>query len=99
MQTDCTSVWEQCLKLIKNKVAEQSFDTWFKPINAVKLNGSVLTIQVPSQFFYEWIEEHYVHILKESLVATIGDRAKLEYSVIVDQGAKTVLLIRLIYQI
>jgi chromosomal replication initiator protein len=59
-------VWEQCLKLIKNKVAEQSFDTWFKPIKAVKLSGSALTIQVPSQFFYEWIEEHYVHILKEA---------------------------------
>jgi len=88
MQTDCVSVWEQCLKLIKNKVAEQSFDTWFKPIKPVKLNGSVLTILVPSQFFYEWIEEHYVHILKESLVETIGERAKLEYSVVVDQGAK-----------
>ncbi len=88
MQTDCVSVWEQCLKLIKNKVAEQSFDTWFNPIKPVKLSGSALTIQVPSQFFYEWIEEHYVHILKEALVATIGDRAKLEYSVIVDQGAK-----------
>ncbi len=88
MQTDCISVWEQCLKLIKTKVAEQSFNTWFKPINAVKLDNNVLTIQVPSQFFYEWIEEHYVHILKESLVLTIGERAKLEYSVIVDKGAK-----------
>ncbi len=88
MQIGCISVWEQCLRLIKNKVAEQSFNTWFKPIKAVKLDGSVLTIQVPSQFFYEWIEENYVHILKESLVATIGEKAKLEYSVIVDQGAK-----------
>ncbi|MCB0506232.1 MAG: chromosomal replication initiator protein DnaA, partial [Cyclobacteriaceae bacterium] len=88
MQTDCVSVWEQCLKLIKNKVAEQSFNTWFVPIKPVKLNGGVLTIQVPSQFFYEWIEEHYVHILKEALVATIGSQAKLEYSVVVDQGNK-----------
>ncbi len=88
MQTDSISVWEQCLKLIKNKVAEQSFDTWFKPIKAIKLDGTVLTIQVPSQFFYEWIEEHYVHILKDSLVATIGASAKLEYSVVVDQGTK-----------
>jgi len=88
MQTECVSVWEQCLKLIKNKVAEQSFNTWFMPIKPIRLNGGALTIQVPSQFFYEWIEEHYVHILKEALVATIGKQAKLEYSVIVDQGAK-----------
>ena len=88
MQTDCVSVWEQCLKLIKNKVPEQSFNTWFMPIKPLRLNGGVLTIQVPSQFFYEWIEEHYVHTLKEALVATIGSQAKLEYSVVVDQGNK-----------
>lgn len=88
MQADNVSVWEQCLKLIKTKVPEQSYATWFTPIKPVKLEDSVLTIQVPSQFFYEWIEEHYVHILKEALVATLGEKAKLEYSVIVDQGAK-----------
>ena len=56
-----TAVWENCLKIIKDNVPTQSFKTWFEPIKALKLDGSVLTIQVPSLFFYEWLEEHYVN--------------------------------------
>jgi len=88
MQLDCNTVWNNCLEIIKDDVAEQGFNTWFAPIVPLRLDGNSLTIQVPSQFFYEWLEEHYIHVLKKALTATIGDRAKLEYSVIVDQGNK-----------
>ena len=38
-----------------------------------------LSIQVPSKFFYEWLEEHYVKILKVALTKELGDHAKLVY--------------------
>lgn len=85
---DYKQVWNNCLEIIKEEVAEQGFKTWFLPIVPLRLDGQSLTIQVPSQFFYEWLEEHYIHVLKKSLVTTIGEGAKLEYSVIVDQGNK-----------
>ena len=88
MQNDCVKVWNNCLNIIKQNVAEQGFNTWFLPIVPLKLEANSLTIQVPSQFFYEWLEEHYVQELKTALEATIGAGAKLEYSVIVDQGNK-----------
>ena len=44
------SVWEDCLELIKTQVGEQSFKTWFEPIQPLNLKENVLTIQVPSQF-------------------------------------------------
>ena len=88
MQKDCQQVWNECLDIIKEEVAEQGFQTWFEPIVPLALNGTSLTIQVPSQFFYEWLEEHYVSILKKALEQTIGPGAKLEYSVIVDRGNK-----------
>ncbi len=86
MQVDCESVWKDCLRVIRENVAEQSFNTWFKPISPIRCNDDVLTIQVPSQFFYEWLEEHYVHILKKAINAVMGPQARLEYSVIVDNG-------------
>ena len=88
MQKDCQQVWNECLGIIKEEIAEQGFQTWFEPIVPIALNGTSLTIQVPSQFFYEWLEEHYVSILKKALEQTIGAGAKLEYSVIVDRGNK-----------
>ena len=86
MREDCESIWNDCLRVIRDNVAEQSFNTWFKPIVPLKCSDEVLTIQVPSQFFYEWLEEHYIHILKKAITAVVGKQARLEYSVIVDRG-------------
>ncbi|MEQ8628387.1 chromosomal replication initiator protein DnaA [Ekhidna sp.] len=77
-------IWKNCLEYIKERIPNQSYSTWFEPINPLKTEGNVLTIQVPSQFFYEWLEEHYVHILKEAISKEMGDDARLEYSVVVE---------------
>lgn len=82
-------VWEKCLKIIRDNVNVQSFKTWFKPIFALKLEGKVLTIQVPSLFFYEWLEEHYVNLLRRTIKKVIGPGAKLEYNIIVENSSDT----------
>ncbi len=79
-------VWVNCLRVIRPAVGEQSFKTWFEPIRPIDLKENTLTIQVPSQFFYEWLEEHYVNIIKRAIVTELGNSAKLEYSIIIDQG-------------
>ncbi len=86
MEVDSSTVWTDCLDIIKQQVDEQNFNTWFKPIVPLRNEGDVLTIQVPSQFFYEWLEENYVPILKKAIMTVIGENARLEYSVIVDSG-------------
>src|ERR1043165_5978784 len=87
MEVDITtSVWADCLEIIKQSVDEQNFNTWFKPIEPVRTEGDVLTIQVPSQFFYEWLEENYVPVLKKAVRQVLGENGRLEYSVVVDSG-------------
>ena len=86
MQEESVSVWNECLRMIKGDIAEQSYNTWFEPIKPLKYNNDVLTIQVPSQFFYEYLEEHYVHILKKAISSVLGPNTRLEYSVVVDTG-------------
>ncbi|WP_024770507.1 chromosomal replication initiator protein DnaA [Aquimarina macrocephali] len=72
-------VWNNCLSFIEENITPQAFKTWFEPIKAVKLTNSALSIQVPSKFFYEWLEEHYVHLLKVCIAQELGDDAKLVY--------------------
>lgn len=88
MPSQCELVWRDCLELIQRQVSVQSFKTWFEPIIPKKLEDHVLTIQVPSQFFYEWLEEHYISLLRQVLNQTLGLQGKLEYSIIVDKGDK-----------
>lgn len=81
--------WDNCLTLIKSEVGEQSFNTWFSPIQPIRLENNHLMIQVPSQFFYEYLEEHYVDVLRRSIQSVLGPTARLEYSVVVDNGNET----------
>lgn len=79
MSVTAQSVWENCLSFIKDNINPQAFKTWFLPIVAVKLTDNALSIQVPSKFFYEWLEEHYVKILKIALTKELGENARLVY--------------------
>jgi chromosomal replication initiator protein len=79
MTNTAQSVWNDCLLFIKDNIQPQAFKTWFEPITAVKLVDNALNIQVPSKFFYEWLEEHYVKILKVALTKRLGESAKLVY--------------------
>lgn len=79
MNVTAQTVWGNCLSFIKDNIQPQAYKTWFEPIVAVKLEKTSLSIQVPSKFFYEWLEEHYVKILKVALTKEIGGDAKLVY--------------------
>jgi chromosomal replication initiator protein len=79
MNVTAKSVWSSCLKFIKDNIQPQAYKTWFEPIKAVKLIDQSLSIQVPSKFFYEWLEEHYVKLLKVALKKELGSDAKLVY--------------------
>jgi chromosomal replication initiator protein len=81
MTNDYQLVWDNCLRTIKKNVNPQSFRTWFEPIKPVHVDREVLTIQVPNKFFYEWLEEHYVQLLKVSIRQELGDRGRLQYHI------------------
>ncbi len=86
MSKDHIQVWNNCLSIIEDNVSMQAFKTWFKPIKPIKLHNDILTIQVPSQFFYEWLEEHYVSLLRKILKKELGDQGRLEYSIIMENN-------------
>lgn len=85
MQTDYQILWSKCLAVIKDIVPKAAFDTWFVPIVPLSYEDNKFTIQVPSQFFYEYLEEKYVNVLKVTLHRIIGQGTILIYRVMVDK--------------
>lgn len=85
MEPTYISVWNECLKIFRDNLGDSNnFRMWFAPIKPVKLEGHTLTIQVPSPFFYEWLEEHYVSLLRSTIRRTLGPEGRLEYSMVMD---------------
>lgn len=79
MNKDCDKIWTNCLNVIRQEISSQSFQTWFSPIVPKKIQDNVLTVQIPSQIFYEWIEGNYLDVLKKAIGLSINSKCKLEY--------------------
>ncbi|MEX2602009.1 MAG: chromosomal replication initiator protein DnaA [Balneolaceae bacterium] len=78
--------WNDCLGIIQDNISYQKYKSWFEPIKPVKLDNGTLTVQVPSQFWYEWLEEHYYGMLRSTIAKVLGDEGKLEYSILVEKS-------------
>jgi chromosomal replication initiator protein len=81
--------WERCLTIIKDQVSSLSYKTWFQPILPIRLNEKDLTVQVPSQFFYDWLEEHYNALIRSTIVSVLGESGKLFYFVASEEPLST----------
>ncbi|MBP8903457.1 MAG: chromosomal replication initiator protein DnaA [Paludibacteraceae bacterium] len=82
-------LWNSCLNIIKDNINEASFNTWFSPIVPVRFENKVFVLQVPSQFFVEYIEEKYIDLLRMTLTRVAGNGTKLEYRVLIDKTSGT----------
>ncbi len=82
-------IWNSCLTVIRNNVSHQNFKIWFEPIIPISIKDNILTIKVPSQFFYEWLEENYITLLKKTIKKELGKEGKLEYHIVLENSSKS----------
>ncbi len=82
-------VWDECLRIIRDNISRQSFRTWFEPLRAVGLDeedGALkLTVQLPSRFYYEWLEEHYFALLRKTITKVLGPGGRLYYDIVIER--------------
>ncbi len=81
MVQDYDAMWTKCLELIQPKISTQTFITWFKPIQPVKLELKTLTLQLPSQFFYEFLDGHYGNLIGQTLSSVMGEGAGVKFTI------------------
>ena len=85
MNSILNTKWDNCLAIIKDNVSEATFNTWFADIKPIKYEGNTLTIQVKSNFVYEFLEGNFVDLLRSTLFKVMGKGTQLMYSVLTDK--------------
>ncbi len=89
MDQSADRVWSECLDILRDNVNQQSFTTWFEPLEAQSLDEDddlrTLTIQLPSRFYYEWIEEHYYSLLRKTVKKVLGPKGRLFYDIVIER--------------
>jgi chromosomal replication initiator protein len=90
MDRSAEDVWNECLSIIRENVNSQSYKTWFGPLEAQSLETEdeiqKLTIQLPSRFHYEWLEDHYFSLLRKAITSVLGSNGRLFYDVVAEQS-------------
>ncbi|MDX1545931.1 MAG: chromosomal replication initiator protein DnaA [Rhodothermales bacterium] len=89
MEQSPDAVWKACLEIIRDNISRQSYKTWFEPLKAVGLDqeGDLLklTVQLPSRFYYEWLEEHYFALLRKTITKVLGPQGRLYYNIVIEK--------------
>lgn len=86
MDYNLENKWTKFLSIIKDNIPRESFNTWFRPIIPLSLEQNILVLQVPSPFFYEFLEEHYLNLIKKAVGHIFGAGIRLEYKIVVDSS-------------
>jgi chromosomal replication initiator protein len=74
--------WNAFIEIVGTAIPRESFNTWIKPMRPLKIDGAEILVQVPSQFYYDWIAEHYSTQINDAIKQTFGDNFKIAYSIL-----------------
>jgi chromosomal replication initiator protein len=77
-------LWDKTLKIIKEKISQQNFETWIRPIRITALAGNQASMAVPNRFFRDWLVENYLDLLRESMKSVAGIVMDVEFMVEAD---------------
>jgi chromosomal replication initiator protein len=69
-------LWRAVYNDLAEALPAHAINTWFEPISPIALSGKELVLEVPNQFFYEWIESHY----KQNLVKALSKSSEHDVS-------------------
>ena len=95
MEKDHIQLWEECLRIIKDNLSPEQYKTWFEPISSYSFEQGRLTLNVPTSYYVEHIEEHYLKLLIPILKRVYGGVEGLFYKFYqVDKEPSTVVDIR-----
>ena len=74
-------LWSKVTDSLKERVGQQNFDIWIKPIHFISINGEIVELEVPNRFFKEWINEHYSPYIKEVFSLLTQKTCRLQFQV------------------
>lgn len=80
------SKWNSFLQFVKDNISKIAFKTWFKPLKVLSFEENEIVITVPSQFYSEWLDEHYYLLIRAGLQKFFGNNVKLKYQVAIDDS-------------
>ena len=78
MEMDYEILWQECLNVFRDNLNIETYRSWFEPIKPISYDDEKLTLMLPSPFFYEYLEENFIDLIKKTLRKVFGPKIKLD---------------------
>jgi chromosomal replication initiator protein len=75
------NLWPKVIDSLKERVGQQNFDIWIKPIRFISIEGEIAELEVPNRFFKEWINEHFSSHIKDAFSFLTQKRCHLQFRI------------------
>ena len=79
------NIWNESLEIIKENINPRSYQTWFAPLKAVSMTDNSIILSVPNKFFCEWLDNHYLTLLKNAVAQVAGQSLSIKYEIMDEQ--------------
>jgi chromosomal replication initiator protein len=87
------NIWSKVIDSLREKVGQQNFDIWIKPIQFISTEGENVRLEVPNRFFKDWIHEHYTAHIKEVFSQFMGMPCQLHFQIKSEKGHERDLMV------
>jgi len=78
--------WNKSLDIIKDNLNASQFKTWFIPIRPIKWEDDLVTLQAPSHFFVDYLEQQYFDLVQKTITKIFGDDTRFEYEIRINEN-------------
>ncbi len=75
------TVWDKILGKLKKSQPKHAYSTWFVPIKPIAINNNTLLLELPNQFFYEWIQSHYKETIEKITTGITKENLDIKFTV------------------
>jgi chromosomal replication initiator protein len=75
------TLWEQVASRLKEALNEATFETWFSRTSGIELGDDTFTLSVPNDFTREWIEGHFLGLIRAAVKDATGHEHRIRLRV------------------
>ena len=83
LEVNADTLWREVAARLRESLNEQTYTTWFQEAKGRELTGDSFVVAVPNDFTRDWIESHFLGLLRDAVRDAIADERRVH--VVVDQ--------------
>ena len=81
MDTNIKDLWARACELLRQKLPQDVFERWIEVIAPLEANNDTLTLSVANDFYQTWLEENYLPLITQALIASSGKQFKIRFAI------------------